>query len=114
MNDRGVASFKVRMKQIHFADNPRVVLRIKLVWATKFSLDENTGSVEPRTISVTLKDSADSEYSCPGLKFSCLYESALRCYKRASTERGRGHLINALTVVPLPELCGITPYSYFY
>ena len=45
LNDRGVASFKVRMKQIHFADNPRVVLRIKLVWATKFSVDENAGSV---------------------------------------------------------------------
>jgi hypothetical protein len=41
LNDRGVASFQVRMKRIHFADNPSVVLRIKLVWTTKFSLDEN-------------------------------------------------------------------------
>ena len=69
--------------------------------STEVIYEQHAGSVEPGTISVLCRDSADSEYNSLGLKFSCLYECASRCYKRASTEGGRGHLIKSLTIVKL-------------
>ena len=74
----------------------------------------DAGSVEPRTISVLYGDSADSEYNFSGLKFSRLYESGLCCYKGASTEGDRRHLINSLTVVPTTRAMGNYSISLFY